>query len=223
MKKIIVVLLLITTFSCVSNKGYYEKDDILYHDNTPVTSVSFQINSDIKRLQHLEYYTRLIQEYYERKGKYPFQSNKPVYIYIANNKQYPFVKDYDSAIPYDHNTISYADFVNEIESVLEIKMDEYYDPQYAPDIKPNWYLYATMNENFYFAVHVHQSFKFSKELGPYYNKIEISNSPNYGHNLILTPKDLLSSPDFNEALKTKIDKEDFFTEREKLHISETKK
>lgn len=223
MKKLIIAFLLTTIFSCNSNKGYYVKNDMLYYNNNFITSISLQKNADIKRLQHLEYYTKLVEQYKEVKGSYPFQSDKPVYIYIANEKQNSFVQDYDSSIPYEHETISFAHFVTEIESVLNITMNEFYDPQYAPDIKPNWYLYATMDQNFYLAVHVHQSFSFSKELGPYYNKIEISNAPNYGHNLILTPEDLLESDDFKAAVKLKIEKEEYFIEREQLHIHETKK
>lgn len=224
MKKIIILLLLAILFSCIttSSDGYYEKDDILYYAGDMVTSISFQKNADIIRLRHLKYYTNLIQEYYTKTGSYPFQSEEPQYIYIANKEQEAFTNEYDSSIPYKHLTISFADFVKEIESTLNITVNEYYDPQYAPDIKPNWYLYASMNNNFYFAIHLHQSFDFSKNLAEYYNKVEISNVPNKGDNLILTTHELLESEQFKTLLNSDIEKEDFFKERENLHLHETK-
>lgn len=222
MKKKLIIVLMVTLFmSCVS-RGFYVKDDLLYYDNQMITSVSLQENSDILRLQHLKYYVELIEEYKQVVGRYPFESDIPSYVYIANSIQEQFTKEYDEGIPYFHVTINFAELITELEDKLNITIPEYYDPQYAPDIKPNWYVYAVMGGDYYFAVHIHQEFEFSKKLGPYYNKVEVSNVPNYGANLIYSSEKLFSLDSYNKEISTILQNEEYFKDRELKHLHETK-
>ena len=74
MRKVLVILgsiILISIFGCASmEKGY-------------------QDNADQIRLQHLRYYGDLLEEYHAKTGKFPFQEEYdiPVYITIANDFQ----------------------------------------------------------------------------------------------------------------------------------------
>lgn len=207
--------------SCVS-RGFYVRNDFLYYDSEMITSISLQENADIVRLQHLKYYVDLIEDYNNVVGRYPFQSDIPSYVYIAHEIQEQFTKDYDEGIPYFHVTISFAELISELEDKLNISIPEYYDPQYAPDIKPNWYIYAVMGGDYYLAVHVHQEFEFSKNLGPYYNKVEVSNAPNYGENLIYSSEKLFNLESYNTVIKSEIMNEEYFRERETKHLYDTK-
>ena len=75
------VIILMSIFSCATmEKGYQE-------------------NADQIRLQHLRNYGDLLEEYYDKTGKFPFQEEYdiPVYVTIANefqkknaNQQLPF-------------------------------------------------------------------------------------------------------------------------------------
>ena len=54
-----IVILVISLFSCTVNAG------------SPIKA--FQEDADLLRLEHLEYWTGLLDEYHKIKGHYPFQ------------------------------------------------------------------------------------------------------------------------------------------------------
>ena len=225
-KKIYFVCLLFicTNLFGQSTDGFYEKEGNIYYNDNLVTNVAYQENADIIRLRHLNYYGNLILKYFEKTGHYPLQSDSdiPIYVYIANKNQMEFTEIYESAIPFEHKSISFKMLVEEIEKVLGYEIDEFYDPQEYPDAKWNWYLYSINKNNFYLAIHVHQRFPFSKFNSPYSYKVEISNISNRSSNLIVEINELLNSDIFKEEMNRSVINEGYFTDREEKYIHDTK-
>lgn len=184
------------------------------------TSTEFQKDADVIRLRHLKYYGELLEEYHRRTGKYPFQGEKdiPVYVYVANDEQIEFTKQ---GPPYPHAIVGFKEFVKEIESVLGKEINEYYDPQYRPDYKPNFYIYMIDQDTYFFAVHVHQPYRFAKKVAEHYYKIELSNHPN-PQNQAVSPGQLLNSSELKAELNKTVSKEGFFKEREDKYLHYTK-
>jgi len=115
---------------------------------------SFQNDADLLRLEHLEFWTKLVEDYYNKTGYYPFQqrievNDKIGLVRIATkNQQLYFDKDselYISAL--DNNSDNFfqeftvKDFVSEIESKLGLDIDERYDIQKVPTDSVIWYNY----------------------------------------------------------------------------------
>jgi len=101
----------------------------------------YQADADIIRLQHFDYYARLLTEYYEKNGKYPFQHEKeyPVYVFILTNFQ---EKDFKDTNPYRHYTVNDKYFFKELSEGLGRDIFEKYDPQkVGTDGRPNMYIY----------------------------------------------------------------------------------
>ena len=216
-------------FSTISSfgqslEGFYEENGNIYYNDNIVTNIEYQQNADIIRLRHLDYYGRLILEYYEKVGHYPLQnvSENPIYVYIANRSQISFTEAYENAIPYEHKTILFKDLIEEIEQELGFEIEEYYDPQEYPDAKWNWYLYSVNKDTFYFAVNVHQKFPFSKFISPYSYKIEISNTSNRSANLIIETNELLNSEHFLQERNRSVKNEKYFNEIENKYLHDTK-
>lgn len=104
----------------------------------------FQHDADIARLNHLVYWTGLIEEYYDKNGVYPLQENinddRYIYVNIVNSDQQQyFDEDSDTYIEsFNINTtqrfnqLDVSDFVNDIEKGLGREIDEYYDIQLVP-------------------------------------------------------------------------------------------
>ena len=229
-KTALVCIFFITLFSVTDSFGqsadnFYEKDGNIYYKSNLVTNIAYQKNADIIRLRHLKYYGNLIEEYFKKAGHYPFQmdSEVPTYVYIANSDQMRFTESYEDAIPFRHNTIPFKNFIKEVETVLGHEIEELYDPQEYPDVKWNWYLYSVEKDVFYFAIHVHQRFAFSKFIAQYFYKIEISNISNQSANLIIKTNELLSSELFIEEESKPIINEGYFTDREIFYLHDTKK
>ena len=185
------------------------------------TSASFQKDADIMRLRHIKYYGELLEQYYQANNKYPFQekASVPIYIHIANDQQ---IKYTQQEIPYSHKIVPLKNFIKEIESEIGKSINEYYDPQYAPEYKPNFYIYMIHKDTYFFAVHVHQPFPFSKRIEKNYYKVEISNHPN-AQNKAISFEELLNHSKFIEEIKKPLKKEDFFIEREKKYLHYTKR
>lgn len=182
--------------------------------------VSFQKNADIVRLNHLVYWGGLIEEYRQKVGHYPFanQSKFPIYVQIATPRQQSYFKDNQPPAPATEKPVK--DFILELEKGLGREIDEYYDPQYAPDGKPNFYIYMIDKQNYNLAVHTFQPYPFSRYITENYHKVEISNNPNKELNIVKL-NSLLKNSKFKQALNTPIEKIGFFNQREQesLHIS----
>lgn len=181
---------------------------------------TFQANADVIRLRHLRHWVGLIEDYHARTGKYPYQgmTKHPIYVFVATPRQQ---EGKSLSPPAPATTKSMADFVATLESGLGQTVDEYYDPQYAADAKPNFYMYMIDGDNYYFAIHTHQRYPFSKFVAPNYHKVEVSNLHNPSVNLVVTPELLLSSEPFLEAVNQPVKNLSFFTNRAQkdLHAS----
>jgi len=184
------------------------------------TSESFQADADIVRLQHLKYYGELVEEYAQKNGLYPFQGEGdiPVYVHVANTQQKKYVQ---GTIPYEHTVASMQQFVARLEEGLGRTIDEKYDPQYVPSYKPNFYIYMIYKDTFFFAVHLHHAFPFAKKVGEHYYKLEISNLPT-PQNRAARLSDLLMDESFAREIEKAPVKAGFFTEREALHLHDSK-
>ena len=183
------------------------------------TSDNFQTDADIIRLRHLEYYGNLLIEYHSETGTFPFmgETDVPAYVFIASPEQKDDIK---GGPPHAHKTADFKYLVEEFENVLKIEVKEYYDPQYEPDLKPNFYIYMVDGETFYFAVHTHEAFSFSNPIGKGYNKIEITNNSSGSPHLV-KPNELFTSAEFRDAVSQKISKPAFFTSRENKNLRAT--
>ena len=186
----------------------------------PAAEKAFQKDADVFRLRHLEYYGSLIEEYRDKTGKVPLQGNAdvPIYVHIANDEQVAFTKN---GPPQPHKVVSAAAFIATLEAGLGRPIDEFYDPQFRPYKKPNFYIYMVTGNTYFFAVHVSQPFQFAKRIGDAYHKIEISNSAN-AQNGACDPKLLFDSQEFKFARDQQVDKDRLFAEREKAYLHFTK-
>jgi hypothetical protein len=184
------------------------------------TSRTFQQDADIIRFRHLKYYGQLLERYHKATGKYPFQGQMevPIYVHVANDEQIESTKQ---GPPYPHAVIPFKDFVKEIESALGEEINEYYDPQYKPDHKPNFYIYMIQRNTYFFAVHVHQPYPFAKKVAEHYYKVELSNQPN-PQNQAVSFDELLNNSKFQTELNKAVSKEGFFKEREDKYLHDTK-
>jgi hypothetical protein len=169
----------------------------------------YQADADIIRIHHFDYYAKLLSEYYEKNGKYPFQYEKEeqVYIYILNNIQEEKFKDTN---PYIYYRVNDKIFFEELSKGLEIEIDEKYDPQKAvSDRRPNYYIYMVDGDNFYFAIHLYNNNYFTKNVDKYYNKMELSNIDSKQYTLF-TYETLKNDPKYIELANRKVEKQDFF-------------
>lgn len=215
----ILALLLITQTSYSQNKA---QDTPKIINLTPKQAEeSFQKNADIVRLQHLKYWVELIETYHTKTGKYPFQGelNTPIYVEIAT----PHQKSYINQKPPKPAIVKpMAEFVAVLEKGLGKTINEYYDPQYVPNFRPNFYLYMIDGDQYNFAIHTHQSYPFSKFIAQNYYKVEVSNIPNYSANLVIASKVLFENDDFKNVIGQKLQKADFFKQREQENLHATK-
>ena len=186
----------------------------------PGAEEAFQKDADIVRLRHLENYGKLIEEFRAKTGKLPLQgvADVPTYVHIANDEQIEFAKN---GPPQPHKLVPVADLVAELEAGLGRPIDEYYDPQFRPYKKPNFYIYMVNGDAYFFAVHVQQSFPFARRIGDAYYKIEISNFANDA-NGACDPALLFAAPDFISARDQAVSKGGFFAAREEKYRHSTK-
>lgn len=110
---------------------------------------AYQNDADLIRLEHLSYWSGLIEEYYSINGSYPLQrrvssEDKPVLVKIATKQQAKqlasFMKNFDSA--------SMGEFVFELESGLGRDLDEKYDIQKIPVQSPVGYFYFATTDGY---------------------------------------------------------------------------
>ncbi|MBN1472763.1 MAG: hypothetical protein JW925_13370 [Syntrophaceae bacterium] len=178
---------------------------------------AFQDDADILRLRHIKYYGNLLEKFKDKTGKYPFEGMEkvPVYVFIENDMQEKYNKGHD---PNPHAVKNLSEFFREIEDKLGEKIKQYYDPQYAPDKKPNYYMYMIRGDQYFFAVHISKYYGFSRKVSDNYYKVEISNFSHEGQR-ILTYSDLVKNKQFNEAINKEVWKKDFFKQRELKYIN----
>jgi hypothetical protein len=178
----------------------------------------YQDDADIVRIHHFDYYAKLLTEYYEKNGKYPFQHEKdvPVYVFIMTNVQEKKFKDTN---PYKHITVNDRYFFEELSIGLGKTIEEKYDPKkVATDGRPNMYIYMVDGNNFYFAVHLYNSNVFTKIISKYYHKIELSNIDN-GENKFYTYETLKNDPQYLSIVNRIAEKQVFFDELDKEYVN----
>ncbi len=176
----------------------------------------YQASADSYRLAHLVHYAELLSDYHEKTATYPFMgdSDLPTYVHLANDEQVAFTKP---GPPYEHRVIEVADFFDELERGLGREVDEYYDPQYRPTGRPNFYVYMVVEEQYFFAVHFHREFGFASPVAPNYNKVELTNRPEVAPHL-RTWEQLQSEPEFIAAVAEGVDRNPSMDGRERRYI-----
>jgi hypothetical protein len=124
----------------------------------------YQHDADLVRLSHLLYWTKIVEEYQQKTGYYPFQSHIQsddynVLVRVASHEQVPYFtkksdkyrEDLDNNSNGSFQEISMSDFVKELESKLAREIDEKYDIQKVPTKSIVWYNYfATKNGYLFF-------------------------------------------------------------------------
>lgn len=140
--------------------------------NSPVSANSsaeierlYQNDADILRLEHLIYWTGLIEEYYKKNNSYPLQNaltpeKSMALVRIATAEQRRFIApgSQDYKVKLDVNAdnrfseISMKRFVSELETGLGREIDEKYDMQQAPTRSPIGYNYFATNDGYVFWV-----------------------------------------------------------------------
>lgn len=186
----------------------------------PRFEAAYQAGADVYRLRHLKYYGELIEEYRELTGRYPFEGEAevPLYAFVAHDRQVDYT---EGQIPYAHERRSMAELVAEIETGLGRTIDEYYDPQYVPTVRPNFYMYLIDGDRYFFAVHLQERFSFSQPVADRYNKIEISNRVTDADFAVL-PEELFTSEEFNAALTRQVRRRGSLDAREAEYLHFTK-
>lgn len=121
----------------------------------------YQEDADLIRLEHLEYWTEIINKYHKVKGSYPFQSELQssediVLVKIATKQQIQYLSPngdkYEKRL--DNNQSGYfkehpvKDFVAELEAVLGHQIEEKYDIQKVPTSSPVGYYYFTSKDGY---------------------------------------------------------------------------
>ena len=125
------------------------------------SKTQFEEDADLIRLEHLEYWTEIIDKYYQIKGSYPFQSEvlsneDIVLVKIATKQQMRYLSSggdkYDKRL--DNNQSGYfkehsvEDFIAEIEVVLGHEIKEKYDIQKVPTSSPVGYYYFISKDGY---------------------------------------------------------------------------
>lgn len=175
----------------------------------------FQDDADIYRLRHLEYYGSIIEEFKQKLGYYPLQGREelPVYVFIANKVQEEYT---DLTLEEAHLRYSLADFYGELSKGLGRPVRQYFDPQYEPIYKPNFYIYSIHGDQYRLTAHVSKAYSFSRKIRDHYFLVEISNKPQED-SLTFTYNQLMKNFDYVMTKNTPPKKEELLLEREKLH------
>jgi len=180
----------------------------------------FQDDADIYRLRHLKYYGELLEEFHNKTGKYPFEGEEevPIYVYIAISVQEKYAKDTN---PNPHEKYSFKYLVETLEQGLGRQIDEYYDPQFGPHGKPNFYIYMIYENTYYFAVHISQYYGFANKIRENYYKVKITNNPDKRF-IGISLNDLVTDENYLNVINSKPIKESFFEKRAHQFLNETK-
>jgi hypothetical protein len=171
----------------------------------------YQADADIVRIKHFDYYAQLLTEYYLINGKYPFQyeKNVPVYVYIMTDIQ---EKSYYNI----NHIIDDKIFFEELSKGLGREIYEKYDPQkYSSDRRPNNYVYMVHDDNFFFAIHLYNGNPFAKKIAKYYYKMELSNLDiNNSQYKFFSYETLKNNSEYLELVNKKLDKDTLFNKLE---------
>ncbi|MEZ5413388.1 MAG: hypothetical protein R3F03_03630 [Opitutaceae bacterium] len=122
---------------------------------------AFQHDADILRLEHIEYWSGLFEEYEKKEGHYPFQDtlgnpNELGLVKIITKKQSEYLQigeknyreDLDMNASDRFTEKSVRELVGEIERVLGRTIQEKYDMQSVPTRSPIGYYYFFTNDGY---------------------------------------------------------------------------
>lgn len=116
----------------------------------------YQEDADLLRLEHLEFWTGLFEEYHKVAGTFPFQNilkskDDIAFVKIATKQQMKFLDpgapEYNEKLDVGSSSFNQQpvkDLVAELERVLKRVIDEKYDMQQVPTNSPiGYYYFAT--------------------------------------------------------------------------------
>jgi len=122
---------------------------------------NFQNDADLIRLEHLQHWTRLVEDFYKIKGYYPFQNTLKtnediVIVKIATKNQLEYLSPGNSNYNpnFDTNASEYfheysmSSFVKELENTLDHEILEKYDIQKVPANSPIGYYYFALSDGY---------------------------------------------------------------------------
>ena len=193
--KLIPILILLAVMpSVVSADLFGGVKDIL----STGTSSPMQQDFDIARLKDLKELGGHIERYKVLTGKYPLEgvTNVSNYVHIATKGQQKYAS---GRPPFSHKLTDVKELIAELQKVLGEDVLIPFDPQKIPVHKPNFYVYTVHGSTYYLAVHLFQSFPFSKNVADNYNKLEVTNSPQRGKGAWLY-NDLIKNLEFVSAV-----------------------
>ena len=203
-------------------------------------AAAFQNDADLARLEHLEYWTGLIEEYESKTGRFPFADkfSEPESIGLVRIATFEQAKFFDPESSryksqLDNNfddrfhEFAMTDFVEELERGLGRAVDEKYDIQYVPTGSPVWYNYFVTDSGYLFWVTcitcgvTHISTLLFDGVTPTINIT--SEGMKDSVTKALTRAEMLAHPTFIRWKSKSFLKESFVRQREELHFNDSKK
>jgi len=106
----------------------------------------FQNDADLVRLEHLEYWTGVIDEYYLKIGLVKIATKQQMRYLSSNGDKYDGRLDNNSSGFFKEYAVK--DLVSEIEAVLGHEIDEKYDIQQVPTKSPVGYFYFVNTDGY---------------------------------------------------------------------------
>lgn len=231
LKKIIITLLILLCLGIIGIFSVKKFMNFMKHN--------FQLDADIIRVEHLVYWTGLLEEYNKKTGTYPFKSaisskDKIGLVRIATKEQQQYFnqnspsynKNYDNNSSGVFDEFSVKEFIAELEKGLGRKIDEKYDIQRVPSGSPVWYNYFIAEKGYLFWVTC-----ITCKISPISTLLMDGSTPTInivsermkGEIPKCLPRDvILSHPLFKELRKRKFKKEGFSREREKKKFKDSK-
>jgi len=201
--------------------------------------MAFHNDADLARLEHLEYWTGIIEEYEKSVGYFPFykeleneESIALVRISTPGQSKYfdpksnKYVEELDNNASSRFQEFSVSAFVKELEAGLDREIYEKYDIQYAPDSSPIWYNYFITNDGYLLwvtCITCDVTLISTLLYDGYTPTVNIVSEGMSGKvSKALTRDKMLTHPIFLQWKERKYFKEGFVREREELHSRDSK-
>ena len=122
---------------------------------------SYQQDVDILRLEHLEFWTQIVEDYHDKTGYYPLQQSLEkkdsiglIRIATKNQQQYfdknssLYLSKLDNNVNNFFQEFTVENFVSEIENILGKDINERYDIQKVPTDSIIWYNYFVTEKGY---------------------------------------------------------------------------
>ena len=201
--------------------------------------IGFHHDADLARLEHLEYWTGLIEEYEGKVGYFPFYPNLEgddaialVRIATVEQSKYfspesqKYVKELDNNANSRFQEFSVGTFVKELEKGLGRSIPEKYDIQYGLSGSPIWYNYFVTSDGYLLWVTCTTcgvTLISTLLYDGYTPTVNIVSAGMKGKvTKALTRSEMLTHPIYLEWKKREYKKEGFVRNREELHSNDSK-